>query len=297
MSIASHDSMSEAVDEPVSPAVFPSHRPTLEQLYTQDQLAGHARLMAETQVVAADPRVSKPLLPRLEESAEQLEQAYQFLSATARADPQPVAAEDWLRDNYHVVQDQVREVRRDLPRRFYIELPKLASGEFTGFPRIYPIACELIAHTAGRLDLETLVEFATAYQQVAPLAIGEIWAIPIMVRLALVEELRRLSDGVVAARRSRERARAWSSAATASPRDLDALLRGQADEDGRLSAAFVVELLQWLRDQPPSATPAWLALQRALKRKTTLRKRCCGSSTSAKPRCSWRWATSSPACG
>ena len=96
-----------------------------------------------------------------------------FLSAATRTDPQPVPSEDWLRDNYHVVQDQVREVRQDLPRKFYLELPKLADGPFAGYPRVYLVARELIAHTAGRLDLETLVDFVSAYQRVAPLSIGE----------------------------------------------------------------------------------------------------------------------------
>ena len=92
---------------------------------------------------------------------------------------------------------------------YYLELPKLADGPLAGYPRVYAFARELITHTAGRLDLQTLVDFATAYQRVAPLTIGEIWAIPIMLRLALVEELRRLAADVVAARRSRDRARGW----------------------------------------------------------------------------------------
>ncbi len=87
--------------------------------------------------------------------------------------------------------------------------PSWPTARSPGYPRVYAFARELITHTAGRLDLQTLVDFATAYQRVAPLTIGEIWAIPIMLRLALVEELRRLAADVVAARRSRDRARTW----------------------------------------------------------------------------------------
>jgi hypothetical protein len=107
-----------------------------------------------------------------------------------------------------------------------------------------------------------------AYQRIAALSIGETWAIPIMLRLGLVEELRRLVDGVVSARRSREQARKWETALgqgrAQGQRDLDRLLQAEVAANGRLSAAFVVELLQWLRDQPASAAPAWQALQRAL---------------------------------
>src|SRR5712691_4498301 len=237
-------------------------------LFSQDQLEAHALALAAAHTLAADPRRSRPLLPRLDESAADLEEGYQFLSTVARTDPQPVASEDWLRDNYHVVQDQIREVRQDLPRKFYLELPKLAAGPFEGYPRVYLIARELIAHTAGRLDLDTLVEFTVAYQRATPLSIGETWAIPIMLRLSLVEELRRLVDGVVSARRSREQARKWEETLSAARSEtavrLDDMLRAELQTNGRLSAPFVVELLQWLRDQPSSAAPAWLALQRAL---------------------------------
>src|SRR4051794_26559080 len=174
--------MAEAVPDQLSPAEPESPSAALtdfKELYTQEQLAEHARRLAAAHRVTRDRSRAKPLLPELEASADDLEHAYQFLSAIARTDTQPVPAEDWLRDNYHVVQDQIREVRRDLPKKFYIELPKLGEGPSAGQPRVYPIACELILHTAGRLDLETLIEFVTAYQQISPLSIGEIWAIPI----------------------------------------------------------------------------------------------------------------------
>jgi cyclic beta-1,2-glucan synthetase len=241
-------------------------RPTLAAPFSHDQLEAHAVSLAAAQRVDRDPSRGKALLPRLDNSADRLDQAYRFLSSIARTDPQPVGSEDWLRDNYHVVQDQIREIRQDLPRKYYIELPKLAEGAFAGYPRVYLIARELVSHTAGRLDLETLVDFVTAYQTVAPLSIGEIWAIPIMLRLALVEELRRLADGILAARLSREHARRWEtmSAQEDSNERIETLLDAERQAHRRLSAAFVVELLQWLRDQPSSAGPVWVALQQAL---------------------------------
>ena len=241
-------------------------RPTLATPFSHDQLEAHAVSLARAHRVELDPSRGKPLLPRLDKSADRLEQAYRFLSSIARTDPQPVGSEDWLRDNYHVVQDQIREIRQDLPRKYYIELPKLADGAFAGYPRVYLIARELVTHTAGRLDLETLVDFATAYQTVSPLSIGEIWAIPIMLRLALVEELRRLGDGILAARLSREHARRWETLSDADdPAErIESLLDAERQANRRLTAAFVVELLQWLRDQPSTAGPVWMALQRAL---------------------------------
>jgi cyclic beta-1,2-glucan synthetase len=236
-------------------------------IYTPDQLEAHAAQIAGTHRLASNPR-RRPLLPRLDESAAQLEETYRFLSRAARHDPQPVGGEDWLRDNHHVVQDQVRDIRQHLPRRYYLELPKLADGPLRGYPRIYLLAQELISHTAGRIDLDTVADFTRAYQTASELSIGETWAIPIMLRLALIEELQRLATGVAAARRSREKARQWAAATMTAGGEghptIHELFAGARDEDGRLPAAFVVELLQWLRDQPVTSASAWHALTRTL---------------------------------
>jgi cyclic beta-1,2-glucan synthetase len=238
------------------------------ELLTTGQLEAHAAQIAANHGVSADPRRARPLLPKLDLSGDRLDAAYLFLSAEARKDPQPVPSEEWLRDNHHIVQDQVRDVRQHLPRKYYLELPKLAEGPFEGYPRVYLLARELTAHTAGRLDLDTVADFTIAYQRRAPLTIGEIWAVPIMVRLALVEELHRLADGVVEARRIRAAARAWFERLAQtdewSDASIERLLEDGRDREGRLVPAFVVELLHWLRDRPHSAAPFSHALHRAL---------------------------------
>jgi cyclic beta-1,2-glucan synthetase len=237
-------------------------------IFTTSQLETHAAGIAATHGVSSDPRRARPLLPRLEESAARLDEAYLFLSGAARPDEQPVGAEEWLRDNHHIVQDQVRDVRQHLPRKYYLELPKLAEGPFEGYPRVYLLARELIAHTAGRIDLGTIIDFTSAYQRVTQLTIGETWAVPIMLRLGLVEELRVLAEGVVGARRSRAVASGWQARLSTTEewdeRSVAPVLDSGRDQEGRLEAAFVVELLHRLRDQPSTAARFSQALHRAL---------------------------------
>ena len=238
------------------------------EVFTTSQLETHAARIAATHVVSEGPSRARPLLPKLEESGARLDEAYAFLSAEARPDEQPVGSEEWLRDNHHVVQDQVRDVQQHLPRKYYLELPKLAHGPSKGYPRVYLLARELITHTAGRIDLGTIVDFTLAYQRTSTLSMGEIWAVPIMLRLSLVEELHRLAEGVLEARRLRAEARAWhptlSSMRQWDERSITPILDSGRDKDRRLAPAFVVELLQWLRDQPATAATFSQTLHRAL---------------------------------
>jgi cyclic beta-1,2-glucan synthetase len=110
------------------------------------------------------------------------------------------AAAEWLLDNYHLVASEIRDVRQNLPRDYYRELPKLATRSSKGDARVYVLAVELVRHSDSRLDRQQLVRFLSSYQAVAPLTIGELWAWPSMLKLALIENLRRLAEEATGAR-------------------------------------------------------------------------------------------------
>src|SRR5205814_3063670 len=105
--------------------------------------------------------------------------------------------------------EQIRTARRHLPRGYYRELPRLTNTLSAGVPRVYHLVLELVSHSHGRLDVESLQAFVAAYQEVQPLRLGELWAVPIMLRLALLENLRRVVAAITAGRRDREHATYW----------------------------------------------------------------------------------------
>ena len=109
-------------------------------------------------------------------------------------------------DNFHVVEEQIREIRDDLPRGFYRQLPKLADGPLEGYPRVFGIAWAFVAHTDSHFDPQTLIRFVQAYQRVQPLTIGELWAVAITLRIVLVENLRRLAARIARSRAARQQA-------------------------------------------------------------------------------------------
>src|SRR5688572_20812809 len=167
--------MSVFVDSIVSlfskPKGNDDEKPFQAEFFSVERLEQYAQtLAAEHKIVTKKGRAQ--LLPRLEDNGRRLEAVYKALVEAIRNGRAISPAAEWLVDNYHIVEEQLREIREDLPKSYYHELPKLASGELKGYPRIYAVALMLIAHTDSRLDTNTLRRFIAAYQTVSALSIG-----------------------------------------------------------------------------------------------------------------------------
>lgn len=239
-----------------------------------ERLEEYAAALARSHRIVSRPRRrDAPVLARLRDNERALTAAYRELAAAARGDRILTPAADWFVDNFFIVTDQLRQVRHDLPRNFYRELPRLddGGGALEGYPRIYALALALIKHTGCRLEAQQLERFINAYQREDELATGELWAFPIMLRLALVEDLRRLIGRVTAARLAREKAdrvadRVLALAGSART-DLGAVLTREATpalRSEQLAPAFVVQLVARLRDPDSPSGPALEWLNRRL---------------------------------
>ncbi|HEX2188245.1 MAG TPA: glucoamylase family protein, partial [Longimicrobiaceae bacterium] len=239
--------------------------PIRGELLGADQLADRARAVAGRQRLSSTPpgRREAPLLARLSETRGILDDAHDRLAAGADRDVDVGPAGEWLLDNFHVVREHIREVRETLPRGYYRELPRLAGGHLAGYPRVYELAITLISHTESRVDLDNLERFVAAFQEVEPLSIGELWAIPAMLRLALIESVRRMALRTVQRMDEIEAADAWAARIEAAGERgapaLGAALDAFVGSPPPLSPAFVSRFLHQLRlSRSPSAPLAHL---------------------------------------
>src|SRR5581483_3983602 len=182
-------------------------------------LAEHAARLAADHADARLTGPPRPLLDEFRRSRDDLLSAYASIEAVARDRRDLVPAEEWLLDNFHVVEEQLREIVEDLPSGYLARLPRLTDGSWAGYPRVYALALDFIAHTDARLDRENLLHYIQSYQSVAPLTIGELWAVPIMLRLGLIENVRRLTEQEIAARAERALADHWAQRLFASARE------------------------------------------------------------------------------
>jgi len=229
------------------------------ELFSISQLEDHARSLTGWQPAAGGARVSRApdrLLSRLAANERVLREAYDLVALGVKRGRRITPAAEWFLDNYHLIEEQIRTARRHLPPGYNRELPRLANGPFAGYPRVYGIALELISHADGRIDSDSLRAFVAAYQSVNALHLGELWAIPIMLRLALLENLRRVAARVMAGRRERERAGYWVERmlemSASEPAKVVLVLAEMVKEDPPLTNAFVSEFASRLHGQGPA---------------------------------------------
>ncbi len=235
-------------------ATLSSEEPIRAELYGLEHLEAHARAL--THVCAPAVRGTPPdaLLRRFRENGRALTRTHAEIVVASRKEALGADAE-WLLDNYHIIEETLREVRHDLPRGFYHELPKVGAGPFRGLPRVYALSVELIAHTDSSLDETNITRFVQAYQTHTPLTIGELWAVPIMLRVGLLENLRRLAGRMLHTRSERQKAEQWA-AHLLGPKGREPWPAGPET----WTDPCVVHVLRALRDRGLEATAAidWL---------------------------------------
>src|SRR5271165_3104700 len=242
-----------------APSLSPwdNREPVRAELFSVERLEEHARSLAIAQPVTPKLTKGHPLAGRLADNGAVLLHAYRVIAKAIDERRAITPAAEWLVDNYYLVERQISEIRSALPPGYYRELPKLANGPFSGYPRVFGLAWAFVAHTDSHFDAEMLCRFVTAYQEVQPLTIGELWAVAITLRIVLVENLRRLAERITHSSTAR------LEADTLADRLLGVGGRAAEPVAGVLAAlagkplpdAFSVQLVHRLRDQDPRVTP------------------------------------------
>ncbi len=225
------------------------------ELFSADQMERHGRTLA-TQHRLSEHSSANLLLSRLANNEALLAHAGERLTGASRQHQRITPAAEWLLDNFYLIEEQIRIARRHLPKGYSHELPRLDNGPSLGLPRAYDLALEVISHGDGRVDTISLSRFVRAYQTVSPLKLGELWAIPIMLRLALIENLRRVAARVMTDWDGRNRAARWAetmtSTAETDPNSVVLVVADMARSNPPMTGAFVAEMARRLQGQSPA---------------------------------------------
>ncbi|MBI3265034.1 MAG: carbohydrate-binding protein, partial [Acidobacteria bacterium] len=237
----------------------PPDKPLRDELLSIERLEERAMSLAASFTVDPNPRRrARSIFSRFDDNVRVLREAYRTMADDVRKGQFVTAATEWLLDNFHVVTSEVRDIRRSLPRTYYRGLPTLALREQAGQARIYAIAVELVRHSDSRLDRQQLALFLKSYQRVAPLTIGELWAWPSMLKLALIENLRRLAEETLVARAARHAANEYVSQVEDGAGHVASPLSTVLD------IAYVVQLLHRVREYGLRLSPVRMAVDEHL---------------------------------
>ncbi|MDX1988080.1 MAG: glucoamylase family protein [Candidatus Obscuribacter sp.] len=222
------------------------------ELFSADQMEEYGKALALAHELAPG-QIPDRLLFRLSENDGFIQGVCALLTAAAAAGRRITPAGEWLLDNFYLIEEQIRTARKHLPKGYSKELPRLANGASRGFPRVYDLALETISHGDGRVESENLGRFVTAYQTVSELKLGELWAIPIMLRLALIENLRRVSVRLATHMMERDLADGWADkmleAAVSDPKNLILVIADMVRSNPPMTSSFVAELTRRLQGQ------------------------------------------------
>ena len=216
------------------------------ELFGVNQLENYAKILARNHQVEVVRKPEK-LLHQLSRSADEIHRCHEIIAESVRRGSRIAPAAEWLLDNYHLIQEQIELARVHLPPGYSRELPRLTAGPRRGFPRIYDVVMELVRHSDSQVDPDNLSHFIRAYQTVHPLSLGELWAVPIMLRLSLIENLHLVAQRIAWRRSQRDAALVWANrflqVVESNPRQFVTTLGDFVRAAPALTPPFVSELV------------------------------------------------------
>jgi len=240
--------------------------PLREELFSSDQLERFAKALAGKHTLGQKP-AKDHLLMRLADNETLLQEVRKLLNDSIKRKYPVTPAGEWLIDNFYLIEEHIRIAKTHFPKTYSEDLPQLSAGPAAGITRVYDLVLQIISHSDGKLDMESLNRFIKAYQTVTNLHLGELWAVPIMLRLALIENIRRVSARMAIDKVDRNLADYWArkmiETTEKDPKNLILVIADMARSRPPVVSAFVSELTRQLIGKGPGLAMAvnWIEEQ------------------------------------
>ena len=231
-------------------------------LLTSEELVHHAGEIAKNHTVFSDSFSLRQLLKRIDQNFKIITLVYANFHDAINHKGHLCPASEWLLDNFYKVEEQAKEVRQNLLKEKFLRLNTLNTGVLRGYPRIYGVVLEFVAHTDGNLDEDLLISYVKAYQCQRVLTTAEIWALSLMIRSALIENIRRICEKIYYSYWEREKA---EKAAELPEEEILLAIKANVELDGRANSAYVEHLLKVLKRDEIEAEVVLNYLQKKLR--------------------------------
>ncbi|MDB5893553.1 MAG: carbohydrate-binding protein, partial [Rhodoferax sp.] len=247
--------------------------PIRSEIFGLQRFAQHGRSLGETHRASRNSASAATFVPALKDNIRNLRQSHRYIGEQASTGYDISPAAEWLLDNFHLIEAQLKEIQDGLPRSYFQALPVLIDEPLAGLPRVYGVAWAFVAHTDSAFNEALLAQFLDAYQETRPLQLNELWALPTTLRVVLVENLRRLAERVATHKAAREVANlCWDRIDHCDRAALERVLAlveqrgvgrvflaqlGQRQQDlGAQPVASAIAVADWLRKSLPDLAAA-----------------------------------------
>lgn len=179
-------------------------------LYTSEQMQEYAAALSHLHLTLSPYKPSLHILSRLHKNEQIIEKAYHALGQVDKHETKVDGAIEWLLDNHYLLKNNIIWLKQQNLKQDLARLPALRKGRNPAVPRIYDLAQSFISHTDLRFSPEDLLSFVETYQKTAPLELDELWAIPSMLRLSLIEGAAQISKTILDDLEDKQQAQKWT---------------------------------------------------------------------------------------
>lgn len=176
----------------------------------RDDLDKHATQISNYYSEVKKSNCKRKLMVSLDKSYNKIIKVYEHIDNEIHNKREVVPAAEWLLDNLYLIEKEYKDIRHNMPKGYYNNLPVISKGVMQGYPRVYHIAIEIVSHTDGRIDEEIIESFISTYEKTTILTMGELWALPIMVRIALIQSISKITDKVFFAQKEKASGEAFA---------------------------------------------------------------------------------------
>ena len=169
---------------------------TKETVLDKKQLKEYLTKLASDNVIKETSDINTYPIPRVLDNFKYISLIYTLLNEHVKLEIPIHPAGEWLLDNYYLIENTVRILQKDLSKEKYKKFPRIATGNFAGFARIFVLANEIVMNTDGRIDEEELKEYLMAYQAQKNLFMEEIWNLGLFLEISIIEKIRGIAEKI-----------------------------------------------------------------------------------------------------
>lgn len=237
-----------------------------QNVLNSDELKQRAHTLALENVTVYHRRGTTPFR-KLRKIVNRLEAYSQEFEVDESAGFPILPAMEWLMDHVDLFKEQNLNVEKNLSPSYYRRLPKWNTK--SSQTRISVILQNFLQNMGGQASLPMLSKYIRAFQDISTLTMGELWSIPLFLRISLLEELDDLFEEVYERHKDRKKAeelfRKWVLH-LANPDKLSLEINQTTRELSVLPTVLVVYLIGRLRDYGEEGIP----IRQWIERKTGL---------------------------